>query len=164
MNFRTMRGTWTTGCLAGWTFFPKKKKVHTLWPIYKLDWAGTIERITTHSTHSFSRADRTNAQGLKTERTQKGNLRDLPVWRPFLLASFRKVTRAREWTTFGFLMIKPSRWRRAMLRRELARAISLISLGSNQILRFPHFNTEEARRFWSLRETTVNNKQQGKKA
>ena len=72
---------------------------------------------------------------------------DLPVCRPFLFASFLNVTRARECTTAGFLMIRPSRWRRAMFRRELARAISLISLGSNQILRLPHFKTEAARRF-----------------
>lgn len=78
---------------------------------------------------------------------------NLPVWRPLRLASFLKVTRAREWTTVGFLIIKPSRWRRAMLRRELARAISLISLGSNQILRLPHFKTSAARRFWSFKET-----------
>ena len=55
----------------------------------------------------------------------------------------------------GFFMISPSFSKRAMLRRELAKEISLISLGSNQILRFPHFKTEAARRFWSLRETVI---------
>ena len=80
---------------------------------------------------------------------------NIPVCRPLRLASFLKLTLAREWTTAGFLIIKPSRCKRLILRRELARAISLISLGSNQILRFPHFNTEEARRFWSLRETVM---------
>ena len=75
--------------------------------------------------------------------------------RPFLLASFLKLTRARECTTAGFLMMRPSRCRRAMLRRELAKAISLVSLGSNQILRFPHLRTEAARRFWSLRLTAI---------
>ncbi len=55
----------------------------------------------------------------------------------------------------GFLIMRPSRCRREMLRRELARAISLVSLGSNQILRFPHLRTEAARRFWR-RRLTVN--------
>ena len=50
-------------------------------------------------------------------------------------------------------MIRPSLWRREILRRELAKAISLISLGSNQILRLPHFNTDAARRFWSFSDT-----------
>lgn len=42
-----------------------------------------------------------------------------------------------------------------MLRRELANAISLISLGSNHILRFPHFKTEDAKRFCNLSETEI---------
>ena len=79
--------------------------------------------------------------------------KDLPVCRPFLLASFRKATRAREWTTVGFLIMRPWRSRRAILRRELAREISLISLGSSQILRSPHFSTDAARRFWSFKDT-----------
>lgn len=53
----------------------------------------------------------------------------------------------------GFFMISPSFCNRAMLRRELARDISFISFGSNQILRLPHLRTEAARRFWSLSET-----------
>jgi len=53
----------------------------------------------------------------------------------------------------GFFMIKPSRYNLEMLRRELAKAISLISLGSNQILRFPHFSTELAKRFCNFKET-----------
>ena len=75
----------------------------------------------------------------------------LPVWRPLRLAAFLNWTRAREWTTVGFLMIKPSDFRRRMLRRELANAISFVSFGSNQILRFPHFNTDAARRFCKRR-------------
>ena len=78
---------------------------------------------------------------------------NLPVWRPFLLASSLAVTRLLEWTTAGFFMIRPSFCKRATLRRELAKEISLTSLGSSQILRFPHLRTDAARRFWSLRET-----------
>lgn len=77
------------------------------------------------------------------------------MWRPFLLASSLAVTRLLEWTTAGFFMIRPSFCKRATLRRELANEISLISLGSNQILRFPHLRTEAARRFWSLRDTVI---------
>ena len=80
---------------------------------------------------------------------------DVPVCLPFLFASLRSCTRAREWTTVGFLMIKPSLWRRATLRRELAREISFTSLGSNQILRSPHLRTEAAKRFWSLKDTVI---------
>ena len=76
-----------------------------------------------------------------------------PVWRPLLLASSRTRTRFLEWTTVGFFMIRPSFCNRAMLRRELAREISLTSFGSNQILRLPHLSTDAARRFWSLRDT-----------
>lgn len=50
-------------------------------------------------------------------------------------------------------MIRPSFCRRATLRRELAKEISLTSLGSSQILRLPHLRTDAARRFWSLRDT-----------
>ena len=35
--------------------------------------------------------------------------------------------------------------------RELAIEISLVSLGSNQILRLPHFSTDAANRFWSFK-------------
>lgn len=55
-------------------------------------------------------------------------------------------------------MMRPSFCRRATLRRELAREISLTSLGSSQILRLPHLRTDAARRFWSLRDTTVEKK------
>merc|ERR1719201_1622194 len=51
--------------------------------------------------------------------------------------------------------MRPSFSRRAMLRREFAKEISLISLGSNQILRLPHLSTDAARRFWSLRDTML---------
>ena len=76
-----------------------------------------------------------------------------PVCLPLRLASLRRVTRAREWTTVGFLIIRPSLCNLATFLREFAREISLISLGSNQILRSPHLRTEAARRFCNLRET-----------
>jgi hypothetical protein len=40
-----------------------------------------------------------------------------------------------------------------MVWRELALEISLTSLGSSQILRFPQPTTEAARRFWVVRLT-----------
>ena len=79
----------------------------------------------------------------------------LPVWRPLALAALRSRTRLLECTTVGFFMIRPSFSNRAMLRRELANEISLISLGSNQILRLPHLSTDAARRFWSLSDTVL---------
>ena len=79
----------------------------------------------------------------------------LPVWRPLRLASFLNETRAREWTTVGFLIIKPSRCKREMLRREFANAISFVSFGSNQIFRWPHFNTDAARRFCKRRLAVI---------
>ena len=58
----------------------------------------------------------------------------------------------------GFLIIKPSRCNFWIFRRELAKAISLTSLGSNQILRFPHLRTEAAKRFCNFRETKLDGK------
>lgn len=78
---------------------------------------------------------------------------DSPVCLPLRLASLRRDTRARECTTVGFLIIRPSLCSLATFLRELAREISLISLGSNQILRSPHLSTEAARRFCKRRET-----------
>lgn len=43
-----------------------------------------------------------------------------------------------------------------MFWRELAREISLTSLGSSQILPFPHLSTEAASRFWSFSDTCEN--------
>merc|ERR1719508_215 len=75
-----------------------------------------------------------------------------PVWRPFLLASSFLRTRDLEWTATGFLMTRPSLMSLRIFWRELALAISLISLGSNHTLFLPHFMTPAARRFCSLRE------------
>jgi hypothetical protein len=49
--------------------------------------------------------------------------------------------------------MRPSRYSFWTLRREFAIAIKLISLGSSQILPFPHFSTDAAKRFWSFSET-----------
>ncbi len=53
----------------------------------------------------------------------------------------------------GFLMIRPSETSLRIVWRELALEISLTSLGSSQILFFPHSRTEAARRFWVRRLT-----------
>jgi hypothetical protein len=78
------------------------------------------------------------------------------VCRPLRLASLRNVTRARECTTAGFFIINPSLYNFDILRRELANLISFVSFGSNQILRFPHFNTDDAKRFCNFNETIRN--------
>merc|ERR1719270_2153902 len=70
-----------------------------------------------------------------------------PLWRPFLLASLLALTLDLEWTATGFLITRPSLINFLMLALELALAISLISLGSNQTFFFPHFITSAARRF-----------------
>merc|ERR1719150_881106 len=75
-----------------------------------------------------------------------------PVCLPFLRASSFLRTRDLEWTATGFLMTRPSLMSLRMFWRELALAISLISLGSNHTLFLPHFMTPAARRFCSLRE------------
>merc|ERR1712241_226915 len=62
-----------------------------------------------------------------------------PVWRPFLRASSFLRTRDLEWTATGFLMTRPSLMPMRMFWRELALAISLISLGSNHPMFLPHF-------------------------
>merc|ERR1719318_492735 len=75
-----------------------------------------------------------------------------PVCLPFLRASSFLRTRDLEWTATGFLMTRPSLISLRMFWRELALAISFISLGSNHTLFLPHFITPAARRFCSLRE------------
>ena len=79
----------------------------------------------------------------------------VPVCRPLRLASFRSVTRARECTTAGFFIMRPSLYNLLIFRRELAKAISLLSFGSNHIFRRPHFNTDEANRFCNFKETEI---------
>merc|ERR1711908_190626 len=79
----------------------------------------------------------------------------VPVWRPLALAARCLRWLYRECTLVGFLMTRPSFASLRIFRREFAMEISLTSLGSSQILRIPHFNTEAARRFCSLRETIL---------
>ena len=62
----------------------------------------------------------------------------------------------------AFFIIRPSFFKRAILRRLLANEISLISFGSNQILRLPHLRTDAARRFWSLSDTVKDKKEDDK--
>merc|ERR1719511_474528 len=54
--------------------------------------------------------------------------------------------------SYGFLNTKPSLMSLRMFWRELALAISLISLGSNQTFFCPHFMTDAANRFCSFKE------------
>merc|ERR1711924_343585 len=79
----------------------------------------------------------------------------VPVWRPLRLAAKCLRTLYREWIFVGFLITRPSLASLRILRREFAMEISLTSFGSNQIFLFPHFNTDAARRFWSLRDTIL---------
>merc|ERR1719356_69442 len=76
----------------------------------------------------------------------------IPVCLPFLRASVLSRTRDLEWTATGFLITKPSLMSFRMFWRELALAISLISLGSNQTFFCPHFMTDAANRFCSFKE------------
>merc|ERR1719347_736193 len=75
-----------------------------------------------------------------------------PVCLPFLRASSFLRTRDLEWTATGFLMTRPSLMSLRMFWRELALAISLISLGSNQTFFCPHFMTDAASRFCNFSE------------
>ena len=158
-----MRGNWHTGCLASFA-----QVSSTLLSVNELrtnrysspeNRSNTIENVSLGYVHAiqFPRhcnvPSPNNLHPTPENNKTSSSLLNSPVWRPFLLASNRAFTRLLECTTAGFFMIRPSFSKRAMLRRELAKEISLISLGSNQILRFPHLRTEAARRFWSLRDT-----------
>ena len=66
-----------------------------------------------------------------------------PLCLPILLAAVNSLARARECIVTCLRMV----W------RELAFEISLVSLGSSHILRFPQPTTEAARRFWVRRLT-----------
>ena len=72
-----------------------------------------------------------------------------PLCLPFLLASLLALTRDLEWTATGFLITSPSLISFLMLARELALAISLISLGSSHtwelmIVNFQQTNNKSA--------------------
>ena len=63
--------------------------------------------------------------------------------------------RAREWTTVGFTMMRPSLMSFFTCVRELALPISDCSLGSSQIFRLPTPATDAASRFCERRLTIV---------
>lgn len=59
----------------------------------------------------------------------------------------------RECIVTGLRIISPSLTSLRTVCRELALEISVLSLGSSQILRLPQPTTEAARRFWVRRLT-----------
>merc|ERR1719232_518447 len=71
----------------------------------------------------------------------------VPVCRPFRRAMVFLRTRARECTATGLRMMSPSFTSLRIFWREFSLAISLVSLGSSQILFLPHFKTAAASRF-----------------
>jgi hypothetical protein len=78
-----------------------------------------------------------------------------PRCRPIRRAAFSSRARARECMVTGLRMMRPSWTSLRMVWRELALAISLTSLGSSQILRWPQPTTDAARRFWVRRLTLL---------
>ena len=70
---------------------------------------------------------------------------------PILRAAFSSLARARECMATGLRMMRPSETNFRIVCREFAFEISLTSLGSSQILRFPQPTTDAARRFWVRR-------------
>ena len=66
---------------------------------------------------------------------------------PILRAAVSSRARDRECMVTGLRMMRPSATSFRIVWRELAFEISLTSLGSSQIFRFPHPTTEAARRF-----------------
>ena len=72
---------------------------------------------------------------------------------PILRAAVSSRARDRECIVTGLRMMRPSATSFRIVWRELALEISLVSLGSSQILRFPQPTTEAARRFWVVRLT-----------
>jgi hypothetical protein len=154
-----MRGIRHTGCLAGFAQIHAytsqcHAKLWTTWYSSPDNQSNITEnRVSRYSCHSIFEAFYDLQSNPPYIFIPDGWFLNLPVWRPFLTASNRVFTRFLECTTAGFFIMRPSFCRRATLRRELAREISLTSLGSNQILRLPHLRTDAARRFWSLRDT-----------
>uniref|UniRef100_A0A0E9XLF9 Uncharacterized protein n=2 Tax=Anguilla anguilla TaxID=7936 RepID=A0A0E9XLF9_ANGAN len=69
------------------------------------------------------------------------------MWRPLRRASVFLRQRARECTVTGFLMIRPSFTSLRICWRELALAISLVSLGSSHTFFLPQRRTLDASRF-----------------
>ena len=77
---------------------------------------------------------------------------------PIRRAAVSSRARARECIVTCFRIIRPSDTSLRIVWRELALEISLTSLGSSQILRFPHPITDAASRFWVRRLTLQNRK------
>ena len=76
-----------------------------------------------------------------------------PRWRPIRRAAVSSRARERECMVTGLRMMRPSDTSLRMVWRELACEISVVSLGSSQILRWPQPTTEAARRFCVVRLT-----------
>jgi hypothetical protein len=165
-----MRGNWTTGCLAGRAALFRNQHIarsiamarqrprSRLFQFFSVLAHVTKKRNTGPSKKGPARKGlvllvRASPEEFNSLRPTNASINDVPVCRPLRLASFRSVTRAREWTIPGLRITRPSLLSLLMLRRLLASAMSLISLGSIQILRFPHLRTDAARRFCSFRLT-----------
>ena len=78
-----------------------------------------------------------------------------PLCLPFLLASLLALTRDLEWTATGFLITSPSLISFLMLARELALAISLISLGSSHTWELMIVNFQQTNNKSALYSATV---------
>ena len=74
----------------------------------------------------------------------------MPACLPLRRASVFLRQRARECTVTGLRMIRPSFSSLRICSRELALAISLVSLGSNHTFFLPQRRMLEASLFWSL--------------
>jgi len=142
------RGNWTTGCLAGKSpiyfngcgcFNPHvcpynlnvricsaQKRPKTLSPFGEFvttKWIKGYDFFRLRlsicwyipSTLNWSKPPTFSKQPYHIEK-----VKNVPVCRPFLFASFLNATRVWECTTTGFSMMRPSLWRRATSLQELA--------------------------------------------
>merc|ERR1719469_1264887 len=82
-------------------------------------------------------------------------LEPVPAWRPLRWAACHAFAREREWIWTCLRITRPSFANLRMFLRELARATSLVSLGSIQTLFLPHFSTEDASLFYSLKNAII---------
>ena len=73
----------------------------------------------------------------------------IPECLPFLFAAMARLTRDLECMTVGLRMMSPSFTNFLTFCLEFAFPISVVSFGSSQIFRFPHFRTEAANLFCS---------------
>ena len=74
---------------------------------------------------------------------------------PIRLAAVNSLALALECMVTGLRIMRPSETSLRIVWRELACPISVISLGSSQILRLPQPTTAAARRFWVRRLTLM---------